>query len=257
MLKRKGQHERGKSRIITLLCLIAIGSGVAVQRDIISLTGLVPAYQLPWTPLVLDQPLGVVARWKLSRLSRQPEACRDFLLREAPSRVTALPDRAATNGCQLINHWRVAAVADDNGGNEIAAVRFNNAFIASCPLAVSWLFFERHGLQPTAQTFLGQRVTQVDHLGSYACRNIYGRENARRSEHATADALDVAGFRLAEGRQINLLADWANEDDAEGRFLRAIQQAACQSFGTVLGPDYNAAHRDHFHLGTRGWRVCR
>ena len=42
-------------------------------------------------------------------------------------------------------------------------------------------------------------------FGSFACRNIYHRQQARRSEHATADALDVSGFRLADGRRVSVL----------------------------------------------------
>ena len=36
--------------------------------------------------------------------------------------------------------------------------------------------------------------------------------------------------------------------DTRGRFLRDIHTAACKRFGTVLGPEANEAHRNHFHL---------
>ena len=35
---------------------------------------------------------------------------------------------------------------------------------------------------------------------------------------------------------------------ADAQFLRAIHAGACHVFGTVLGPEANEAHRDHFHL---------
>ena len=252
------QRKAGrKGRWVTLICLAAILLGVALQRDILVLSRWIPADHLPWTPLQLGDPPGMLTGWKLSRLDDDPAACRAFVEREAPQRVTFLPDRPSDSGCGLINSVRMHAVPGDTGKGQ--GVRFNQSFIASCPLTVSWLRFERHGLQTAAQEVMGSRVTQVTHLGSYACRNIYGRENARRSEHATADALDVSGFTLADGRQVRLPRDWTapEDEDAPGRFLRAVQDAACESFGTVLGPDYNAAHRDHFHLGTRGWRFCR
>ncbi|WP_158773488.1 extensin-like domain-containing protein [Cobetia sp. L2A1] len=247
-----GHSRRRGGGKFTLVCMAAIILAVAIQRDVIVLKHWVPERYLPWAPLHLEDPPGLVTRWKLSRLDQNPEACRAFLENEVPRRVTSLPDSITDSGCDLINSVRVHDRSTDG-------VRFNKSFIASCPLAVSWLRFERHGLQAAAQEVLGSRVTGVTHLGSYACRNIYGRENARRSEHATADALDVAGFRLSDGREIRLPADWtaAGAQDSAGQFLRAVQQAACESFGTVLGPDYNAAHRDHFHLGTRGWSVCR
>ena len=34
----------------------------------------------------------------------------------------------------------------------------------------------------------------------------------------------------------------------EGAFLRRLHRGACGTFGTVLGPEANEAHRDHFHF---------
>jgi hypothetical protein len=76
------------------------------------------------------------------------------------------------------------------------------------------------------------------------------------SRHATADALDVAGFVLSNGRRIAVKRDWRSED-ADGLFLRDVHAGACRLFDGVLGPDYNEAHRDHFHLERGGYRVCR
>jgi hypothetical protein len=109
---------------------------------------------------------------------------------------------------------------------------------------------------PAAQRNLGKRVTRLEHFGSYSCRNIYGRENARRSRHATADAIDVAGFRLADGTRIRVVRDWSS-DTPEALFLHEVHRGACRFFDGVLGPEYNVAHRDHFHLDRGGFGVCR
>jgi hypothetical protein len=117
-------------------------------------------------------------------------------------------------------------------------------------------------LQPAARARLGTHVTRLEHFGSYACRGVYGREDARRSSHATADALDVAAFRLGDGRRLRVARDHRltakqPEEDIAG-FLDRVQQGACATFSVVLGPAYNAAHRDHFHLEyTSGWHFCR
>ncbi|MGZ8231738.1 MAG: extensin family protein, partial [Burkholderiales bacterium] len=74
--------------------------------------------------------------------------------------------------------------------------------------------------------------------------------------HATADALDVAGFVLSNGRDIRIERDWGS-DDPDGLFLRQVRDGACRVFDGVLGPDYNAAHRNHFHLESGGYRMCR
>lgn len=100
-----------------------------------------------------------------------------------------------------------------------------------------------------------RRLTRIEHLGSYACRNIYHRPDARRSEHASAEALDVSGFQLSDGRKITILRGWKREETEP--WLRAMLNASCHYYGNGLGPDYNAAHANHFHLGIRGYGVCR
>jgi hypothetical protein len=113
-------------------------------------------------------------------------------------------------------------------------------------------------VQPLAHEHLGQRVTSVQSLGSFSCRNIVGNAMLRkvRSQHATANAADIAGFHLASGRFVSVRSHWKGEG-AEQRFLRAVHARACRYFRAVLGPDYNAAHRDHFHLDRGPWSRCR
>jgi hypothetical protein len=92
-------------------------------------------------------------------------------------------------------------------------------------------------------------------MGSYSCRNVSG--TSRRSAHATGNAIDVSGFVLADGRRIDLKRDWDGGTRAEREFLRVVQSSACKRFGTVLGPEYNRAHEDHFHLERSSRRFCR
>jgi hypothetical protein len=129
-------------------------------------------------------------------------------------------------------------------------------FTLSCRSALALALWDRHIVQPAARKHFGAQVKRLEHFGSYSCRNIYGRKNAPLSRHATADALDVAGFVLSNGRRIAVRRDWGS-DDADGRFLRDVHAGACRVFDGVLGPDYNEAHRDHFHLERGGYKVCR
>jgi hypothetical protein len=121
--------------------------------------------------------------------------------------------------------------------------------------------WEWNVVAPAAQRHFGTRVTAIEHFGSYNCRRMYGRDAGAWSEHATANALDIAAFRLADGRRVSVVGDWEGTSQ-ERAFLREIRDGACPLFATVLSPDYNAAHRDHFHLdqadrGGMGWRACR
>jgi hypothetical protein len=92
-------------------------------------------------------------------------------------------------------------------------------------------------------------------MGSFSCRNVAG--TARRSAHATAEAIDVAAFVLADGRRIAVREGWSGGSPAEREFLRLIHTSACRRFGTVLGPAYNQAHADHLHVELGGGGFCR
>jgi hypothetical protein len=67
------------------------------------------------------------------------------------------------------------------------------------------------------------------------------------SEHGHANAIDVSGFVLENGRVLTLEAGWGGSV-AERRFLRAVHRGGCSVFTTVLGPDYDGLHHDHLHL---------
>ncbi|NER60837.1 extensin family protein [Pseudomonas sp. MAFF212428] len=205
----------------------------------------VPSAWNLWAVLDVKAPPNLLTPYKLGRLQDDPQLCAQALA-TSTLRYSRQADSAATVACPLHNVVRVQG----------SGVRLSSSFLASCPVAVAFALFERHGLQPAAQRAFGQPVVQVDHLGSFACRNVYGRKEGRRSQHAGANALDIAGFRLADGQRIDLVRDWQGEG-AKARFLREVHAGACDSFNTVLGPDYNAAHRNHFHLDMGFWQICR
>ncbi len=127
----------------------------------------------------------------------------------------------------------------------------------TCRLALAVSIWRRQSLEPAAREILGSDVVQIDHFGTYACRNVNnGVGSTRISAHSQAAALDVAGLRLRDGRRITLSDDWQG-DGAEARFLRRIRDDACRIFGTVLSPDYNTVHQDHLHLEATDTRFCR
>ncbi|MDO9498490.1 extensin family protein, partial [Falsiroseomonas sp.] len=114
-------------------------------------------------------------------------------------------------------------------------------------------------VQPAAHAAYGQRVVAVESYGTYACRRIGGSRDGRFSEHATANAIDIASFRLEDGRRIGIAADW-DGDEADAAFLRTVRDGACRIFATTLSPEYNAAHHDHLHFDQArrgGGTFCR
>lgn len=229
----------GRWFALSVLLLIG-GAIVSVWRGWLD----VPAEWNPWAPLDVKAVPNWLTGYKLMRLRSDPELCAQALS-SSGLRVTRQSDSPDAK-CPLIGALRVQ-------GGEVA---LSSSFLASCPLAVAYALFERHTLQPVAQAVYGEKVSRLDHLGSFACRNVYNRESGALSRHASADALDIAGFRLASGRSISVLKDWPGQT-RDAQFLRQVRDGGCEAFSVVLSPDYNAAHRNHFHVDVGRWSVCR
>lgn len=204
-----------------------------------------PPYYNPLTPLTLDDPPGRITQYKLRRLT--PEACASLLL-QANQRDLIRTQPVADSGgaCPLNNVVHV---------RDFGPVGLNSSFLASCPLALSSALFISQQARPLTKRYMGSELARIDHLGSFACRNIYHRPDARRSEHATAEALDIAAFRLANGERVTVLNGW--KATTTQPWLKAMLAASCGYYGNGLGPEYNAAHANHFHLGMRGFGLCR
>jgi hypothetical protein len=208
---------------------------------------------LPWTPLDLGQPVGMFTGGKLAGLRQDFPKCR-ALLDKAGVSYTQMPSVSAGR-CGYTDGVRFAP------GGSRRTDYWPTTTGTSCPVAAALSVWEWTVVQPAARRYFGQRVASIHHLGSYNCRNIYGRATGPLSEHATANAIDIAGFTLEDGTKITVLHDWADNGD-RGTFLRSVRNGACRLFSTTLSPDYNAAHHDHLHLdeaqrGALSLRTCR
>lgn len=206
---------------------------------------------LPWTTLDLRRPVGAFTGRKLAGLADDPGQCR-ALLAQAGVAVVAVPDRSDSANCGYRDAVRL-------GAREIGYRPAVTVF--ACPVAAALVVWEREVVQAAAQRHFGRRVTGIEHFGAYNCRRLYGRREGAWSEHARANGFDIAAFRLGDGTRISVLNDW-RAAGPKGRFLREVRTGACGLFATVLSPDYNAAHRDHFHFdqasrGEWGGRACR
>lgn len=199
----------------------------------------------PWAVLEIEAEPNFLTRYKLGRLSKDSELCQQVL---ATAEVTyeRVEDRMTGPACGFFNAVKISRTSG----------KVNAPFSLSCRAAVSLAMWEHHVLAPAAEKHFGKRVAALEHFGSYSCRNVYGRANATRSQHATAEALDIAGFVLDDGQRIRVLKDWPEQGE-RAAFLQEVRTGACRFFDGVLGPDYNAAHRDHFHFDRGPYRVCR
>ena len=203
-----------------------------------------PDHWNPTRPLDLSAPETPLTPWKLAR-SDEGAACLAAL---ATGRLAAtpLPDLEVSDQCHIRD--RVGLTGSD--GVALASVE------TRCATALRLSAWVEYGLEPAARETFGTGIARVHHLSSYNCRRIRtpGGESETMSTHATADAIDVTGVTLDDGRRIDLATDWG--DGERGAFLQSARDSACRWFGTALGPDFNALHADHFHLQTRGG-LCR
>lgn len=224
--------------------------GGALVASLVTLAGsrgylAIPPEWSPWGRLDVDTRPNLLTRYKLSRLSSDSALCKQVLA-DTSLTYRPVPDQVTGPDCGLFDAVTI----------ERTATAVGPPFSLTCRAAVSLALWEKHVVAPAAERHLKSPVRRIEHFGSYACRNVYGRPDATRSRHATAEAFDVAGFVLADERRIRVLGHW-DDDSAEGHFLTDVRDGACRVFDGVLSPDYNAAHRDHLHLDRGPHRYCR
>jgi len=157
-----------------------------------------------------------------------------------------LTDRDTGQGCGFHNSVLIKKTS----------VPWGEGVSLTCPMAAALVMWELHDLQPMAQKSFGKSVVLIENYGSYACRNINNARRGARSQHARANAIDISGFVMEGGTSIAVRRDWRGRDN-EARFLRKLHRGGCFYFNTVLGPDYNSLHEDHFHFDQGQYRSCR
>jgi hypothetical protein len=168
-------------------------------------------------------------------------ACIDQGFIQASSYVEPEQEIDGPGICGLTRPFKVSALLDGE-------VTFDNPYTLDCPMIAALNNWVKDVVEPEAQTRFGERVVEIESFGTYSCRGINGDAGARLSEHAFGNAIDVSGFRLADGREISVMRDWPVGDEQAQAFLHDVHGGACGYFTTVLGPGYNFLHYNHFHL---------
>jgi hypothetical protein len=204
----------------------------------------VPARALPWTQLDIDDPVGLFTRGKLNRSTGAQ--CR-MILGNGGLSYTDVPGETAGEFCS-----KTDAITLSGG----AAPLSPRGAVMTCNEALAFALWERQIVQPAAFEHLGAGVVGIEHYGAYSCRRMYGAADTPVSQHALANALDVAAFKLSDGRRISVREDW-NDPGEKGAFLHAVRDGACTVFAVTLSPDYNAEHHDHLHLDMGRGPFCR
>lgn len=232
-------------RVSTIVSgLILVLAAIAIWQLLFSPSTPLPREWNPTKRLHVDDPVTWLTSYKLDAAASDNALCLE-VLRESETRFRALEDLEVSPQCHIRGRVELSGL----GGVRLSP------FETRCGTALRLKMWTQHDLQHAAQEYLGAELTGMLHFSSYNCRQIRtpsGR-SGRMSTHATADAIDISGFRLADGRVLSLKEHW----EREPAFFRAARDSACRWFKTTLGPDFNSLHADHFHLQNRGWGTCR
>ena len=169
-----------------------------------------------------------------------------------------LRSRASLGGPSVCGAIRPFEMSGAAGGR----VLMKPSAMLRCPMVPHVESWVRGSVIPAARRHFGSPVVQMHVAASYSCRPRNGIRGGKLSEHGRANALDISSFTLADGRKVTVKRGWRG-DYREQAFLRAVHQGACANFTTVLGPNADKHHQDHFHFDlarhgrTGTYRVCR
>lgn len=214
----------------------------------------------------------VAVQRNLVRLSPRPEVRPENVRRRSVVRAVGTqlrpPGPVAGSICGLRSirgerlrpiAGRVSAcgVAEPVRVSSVAGLRLSQAAIMDCPTAQALNAWAERGVKPAIGR-LGGGPVGLRVAAHYACRTRNGQSGAKVSEHGKGRAVDISAIELANGQALTVLHGWRSAQ--HGRRLKAMHQAACGPFGTVLGPNSDRFHQDHFHFDTAQYRsgtYCR
>ncbi|MDQ0317235.1 extensin-like domain-containing protein [Amorphus orientalis] len=157
-----------------------------------------------------------------------------------PSAYMEPRERIRVGACGANKPFKVMAASS-------GTIAMQPAATMACPMIPAVDRWLNDTVQPMANALFGVPVSEVKVAASYGCRTRNNKRGARLSEHSFANALDVSGFTLADGRTITVEDGWVS-DGSDAIFLRTVHGDACKEFTTVIGPDGDRHHRDHFHF---------
>ncbi len=231
-------RRRTLPRLFILAVAAAMATLVASRAGLIDLPRRYDPFALP----DLDETPHWLTPIQLKLVDADAENC-SFALARTGLSARLLPSKGRGTSCEIESPVNLAKLSR-------ATIRAEQT---RCNIAARLYMWEKHVLQPTALRIFKEPIAEILHFGSYSCRTIAG--SSHMSEHANANAFDISGFRLKSGRTISVLNHWSNTT-AESKFLHTLRDGACDYFNLTLSPDYNAAHKDHFHVDM-GWvRRC-
>jgi hypothetical protein len=192
-----------------------------------------------------------VAKHEPWRADEEQACLSSGYVRETPYLV-ARSSLGASSYCGALRPFTMSATRDGR-------VAMNPPAMLRCPMIPAVEHWIETVVKPAARYYLQREAIEIKVAASYACRPMNSVRGAKLSEHGHANALDVSGFRMSDGELITVKGGWHGQQRVAA-FLRAVHTGGCRTFTTVLGPDYDRNHHDHFHFDLarrRSGNVCK
>ncbi len=239
-------------------------AGAPARPDRVLLIASLPGVKRSLRPH--PRPRGIARLRPAVARTAPPEPTPAAAPRRTPAPITASGRQGAVCGDRGIIGQRVSPIRGRLAGCRIArpvrvtsidGVRLSQPAVLDCKAAKALKSWIRKGARPAVGR-LGGGIASMRVMASYACRTRNSQPGAKLSEHARGYAIDIGAITLKNGMTISVLKGW--RDPVRGKILRRLHRAACGPFGTVLGPDANRFHRDHFHFDVARYRsgaYCR
>lgn len=208
------------------------------------------------TPLPRQKPAATAMNWPAAEIDAAKSAC-VRLLRGLNIRWSPVAAIGQPGDCGALAPIDISAVD---------GVEITPPATVTCELAAALHHWVSTAVQPNARRDLGTRAVAIHTAASYVCRSRNNVNGGKLSEHAKANALDMSGFSFAKGDGATVGDGWGGllgkiGLSSKGSFLDHIQVEACNSFTTVLGPESDSYHGNHFHVDVlarkNGYRICQ
>ena len=210
----KNQHDKSSTRRhvsscrtlyalaagLLMICQYAATASAQSPSRIVPLPTPAPSNAKPGNALAKTAKQPPPDIWSASEIADARRVCTNAL-KSMSAKIIELPPIKKSR-CGSPAPVRLISIGKKN------PIKFVPAPTISCGMLVPLKRWIDKGLQPAAARNLDTRVTTVTVMSSYSCRTRYGRKGARMSEHAFANALDIGGFRLADGGRVSVLKDW-------------------------------------------------
>ncbi|MFZ5692351.1 MAG: extensin family protein [Pseudomonadota bacterium] len=181
---------------------------------------------------------------------QEPSACQ-IRVADKIAVIEPLPSFGGPGDCGATDVVRLQAIIQPDKSQ----VAVSPPATMRCSMAEALATWVREDLTATTAQ-LGSTPRALDNYASYDCRGRNRVAGARISEHGLANAIDVRGVHLANGR----FAEFTDRRISR-EFREAVRKSVCARFTTVLGPGSDGHHETHIHMDLAerrgGYRLCQ